>query len=595
MSSSPSSRKSGKQAFQSPLQELSHLLDHLESQVSTTRQAHVESILNPPEKADSSKTGSFRRFFRRQETPKKGDDASTKASPNKEGGGSSEESQNSPSKTTELATWASDEPKAKFIDIPDSEAFVESLRRVAELVVVGENYVATQQRKEETAFERSKEQWNAQRDALDIGGYEELDGEESTETGKEDYLHFFDMFFERNTLELIINLLTGTTFQLTEEERNPSKDVEDSNEDVLETETPKKIVDSTTWLPHLEIATQALQSVSILIQNVSRNTSLYVILSNNRINELINLPLDLYLEAERQRQISSGREAQPMTFTSAEHSELTTHYVTFLKSLALRMNAETLQFYLKYPLEAAVAGDAMPVSPSHFSDHPVESLDSSSVASEQTEEANSSPVEHVKVEFPLYERALEFCAAHHDSFVRTTALNICLNTLRLSTISLPDDSFEEEAVQSFSLGSSPDGVLHNAKPLPFRERHAIAQFTCIPSRVEKLISPIFAKLAERWNSLDEQIREIDRNKDLSPAEGDDVSGSRNEKMEKAKEHVRRERLLRTFKDSAVDMQDEILLLEDVFKVCEWSVSLAEGHPSLKANHFVPYCRLALQF
>ena len=46
---------------------------------------------------------------------------------------------------------------------------------------------------------------------------------------------------------------------------------------------------------------------------------------------------------------------------------------------------------------------------------------------------NESASEETKaraIEFPLYARALDFCAAHHDSFVRVTAMNICLNTLR---------------------------------------------------------------------------------------------------------------------------------------------------------------------
>ena len=45
-----------------------------------------------------------------------------------------------------------------------------------------------------------------------------------------------------------------------------------------------------TLLPPLEIATQAIQSISILVQNVKRATSLFFLLSNNFVNQLINFP-----------------------------------------------------------------------------------------------------------------------------------------------------------------------------------------------------------------------------------------------------------------------------------------------------------------
>ena len=145
-------------------------------------------------------------------------------------------------------------------------------------------------------------------------------------------------------------------------------------------------------------------------------------------------------------------------------------------------------------------------------------------------------------------------------------MNICLNTLRLITV----DESESEEIQTVPSGSpekslsSPDGVLHNAEGLPFPERLAIAQFTCIPSRVEQLIAPIFTKIAERWNSIEEQIRKIDSNKHMgynvsSSSVGDNSSNRDNEKLEY-------QRLIRAFKDKAADLQDDLFMLEDVFKV-----------------------------
>ena len=49
------------------------------------------------------------------------------------------------------------------------------------------------------------------------------------------------------------------------------------------------------------------------------------------------------------------------------------------------------------------------------------------------------------VEFPLYARALEFCAISdrsnqcQDPFVRVTAMSVCMNILRLVTIHDNDD------------------------------------------------------------------------------------------------------------------------------------------------------------
>ena len=46
---------------------------------------------------------------------------------------------------------------------------------------------------------------------------------------------------------------------------------------------------------------------------------------------------------------------------------------------------------------------------------------------------------NLEVEFPLYARALQFCS-EQDSFVRTTVMNICLNTIRLATNNNSDGS-----------------------------------------------------------------------------------------------------------------------------------------------------------
>eukprot|EP00977_Amphora_coffeiformis_P002979 scaffold569_cov165-Amphora_coffeaeformis.AAC.12 len=456
------------------------------------------------------------------------------------------------------------------------EQVVEDLRRIAELVVIGENYVTAQEKKQERKLQRSKQKWKQELDSIDGVGSttEESDDEDAEGAAPKECADLFDMFFERNVLETIVHLLSGSAFDLVDhvEHLKHLQVLKGGNDDDPENLDPETAILDVSeqdaqrvLLPPIAVATQAIQSISILIQNVSRATSLYMILSNHHINALIDLSLDRYATAEQKRRVDVGDESRAI-FASPEMSELTTHFVTLLKSLAMRMNAETLQFFLKYPTEGEMG---VPVSSPHYS--PKASNSGPAETGQETEEA-------LRVSFPLYQRSLEFCAAHQESFVRITAMNICLNTLRLTTIEPvavetkpTTDEEEEGAFGSAALlatpqrlersVSSPDGVLHTAQPLPFRERLAIARYTCIPSRVERLIAPIFTKLSERWTALDESIREMDENK--GPV--GDASGQF-EKVAKAKEKVRRERIVRAFTDRAADLQDELMLLEDVFKV-----------------------------
>jgi hypothetical protein len=105
-----------------------------------------------------------------------------------------------------------------------------------------------------------------------------------------------------------------------------------------------------------------------------------MLLSNNRVNDLIGLPLDLYAYALQQREcinLGTSPAACNARGDIPEISELATH---LLNDVGVDLHTED-------------------------------------------------------IEFPLYARALEFCNSNQDSFVRLTAMNICLNTLRLAAIS----------------------------------------------------------------------------------------------------------------------------------------------------------------
>jgi hypothetical protein len=160
-------------------------------------------------------------------------------------------------------------------------------------------------------------------------------------------------------------------------------------------------------------------------------------------------------------------------------------------------------------------------------------------------------------------------------------MNICLNTLRLTTVSPKDGEDEPEAdLVAAESSSSPDAALHNAKALPMRERLAIAQYVCAPSRVEKLASPIFTKLAQLWGVLEEQFRELDdtaksiqdRTAKTSDNGSDDDDPTRskkkavNEKVARAREKARRTKFSGIFNDASYNLQDELLLLEDLLRV-----------------------------
>jgi hypothetical protein len=83
--------------------------------------------------------------------------------------------------------------------------------------------------------------------------------------------------------------------------------------------------------------------------------------------------------------------------------------------------------------------------------------------------------------------------------------------------------------------------------------------------VESLVSPIFTKLAQLWGFIEEQIREIDiltEGTNQSPEDGRFRSAA----MEKAKAETRRKKLTTSLTTAVANMQDEFLLLEDVFQV-----------------------------
>jgi hypothetical protein len=339
------------------------------------------------------------------------------------------------------------------------------------------------------------------------------------------------------------------------------------------------------------IAVQAIQAMSILIQNVKMTTSLYLILSNPKLKDLINIRLDAYDVAEKDYVESddyshySGSQVRDDNnhAATADIFELTNIFVTFLKSMAMKMNPETLQFFLSYP--------------SHKGRRP------------NGNGSRSDPQFYEDVKFPLYERALQFCTPDVETFVRTTAMNICLNILRLATEGDPllpelnsievDDTLDKRWSAMEFVDHEDDRPDRKTNPnstseLPFKERLTISHFVCEPSRVQQLSSGIFTQLASLCGKIEEAVRKIEKidhalsvcfvtidkakenpfpaNEGDSGISGGDPSAKSPidiEKEEKKIETLQSERIkvVKHFHGDIVsDFQDELYLLEDLLKV-----------------------------
>ena len=76
---------------------------------------------------------------------------------------------------------------------------------------------------------------------------------------------------------------------------------------------------------NLLVQVQVIQSMSILVQNMTNETAVYYLLSNNHINDIIRYGFDFSCE------------------------ELQDWFASFLKALSLRLNTKTVQFFFNQP------------------------------------------------------------------------------------------------------------------------------------------------------------------------------------------------------------------------------------------------------
>lgn len=96
---------------------------------------------------------------------------------------------------------------------------------------------------------------------------------------------------------------------------------------------------------------QLLQTLSILINCVKNDTSLYYLLSNNYVNDIITVYASLTLGPD-------GEGMVERTSTKDKDDSVLQYFASFLKSTSLRMNKQTIQFFFnaetrRFPLLAA--------------------------------------------------------------------------------------------------------------------------------------------------------------------------------------------------------------------------------------------------
>jgi len=137
------------------------------------------------------------------------------------------------------------------------------------------------------------------------------------------------------------------------------------------------------------VAVQLLQSLSILVQNTRRETSIYYLFSNNYINDLMEL-----------KQFDFGVDEEVLAW-----------YISFLKAISLSLNERTIQFFVSDAPEAALE-----------------------VASGRRRgEANDGATAPLLVPaaFSLYSQLIRY-VQHQDSMVRAAARVATLNVFQVN-------------------------------------------------------------------------------------------------------------------------------------------------------------------
>ena len=192
------------------------------------------------------------------------------------------------------------------------------------------------------------------------------------------------------------------------------------------------------------------------------------------------------------------------------------------------------------------------------------------IDTESRQPSSSSYMEQRQnVDFPLYSRALEFCSSEQDSFVRVTAMNVCMNIIRLATVEQPCGNDDEESLTHSN--KVPTGALHEAITLPLQDRIAIAQYACHPRRVSDLISPLCSRLTSQFGQVEGAVRALEELNNATIVDNENNRSKANkattpQRNTAKKRDETRDRLMNHIRDLIANVQDELLLLDDLLEV-----------------------------
>ncbi|OII73986.1 uncharacterized protein cubi_02788 [Cryptosporidium ubiquitum] len=220
------------------------------------------------------------------------------------------------------------------------------------------------------------------------------------------------------------------------------------------------------------IRKQSLQTLSIILQNIRNINILYYILSNNVITKLLNNTFrsgSLHNTSQNSYEIDLN--ISIISKEEEEEDELLSYYIALLRTLALRLNKETIRLFIN----------------------------------------NST-------EFPLWKNACMYIN-HRDTMVRNTSRNVLLNILRIREKEIIDYIVLEE-IKHFNYLGQIEEVIRNIEIDPnitqdlFRESfysHENHSISIIQILISSLIKQIhqFGELAEKvdfgWPEIEEYM------------------------------------------------------------------------------------------
>lgn len=221
-------------------------------------------------------------------------------------------------------------------------------------------------------------------------GREQQASENGTSSGgyqpPSDSERYFEVFCERGMLRTMVDIFCEANDIITGNARGGSSDIDSSDGGGGRLRSTSTTSSSAATGHHgtgdwRDVQVQIFQTMSILLMNINNQASLFYLLSNNHINDLIAAPFD------------------------ESHEELLGHYISLLKTLSLSFNPATIQFFYRRALTSSASTNDVQRAIHNSGD----------AAQRQPQDS-----------FPLYTRAVSLFN-HVETMVRTAVRSIALN------------------------------------------------------------------------------------------------------------------------------------------------------------------------